>query len=79
MKFFDGAFLILVTMMLILMPLTVGQKNKDVICTQLKIKTPYTECKIQPTSIIDAPRRTTARPCPEGQRQDSRGVCRSLI
>ncbi|KYM78102.1 hypothetical protein ALC53_11570 [Atta colombica] len=78
MKFFGGAFLILVTMMLIL-PLTVGQKNKDVIYTQLKIKTPYTECKIQPTSIIDAPRRTTARPCPEDQRQDSRGVCRSLI
>ena len=76
MKFFGGAFLILVTMMLILVPLTVGQKNKDVY-TQPKIETHCTECKVQSTSIIDAPKITTASPCPEGQRQDSSGVCRS--
>ena len=84
MKFFGGAFLILVTIMLILVPLTIGQKNKDVMDTQPKNKTLCAECKVlQPTihinAFINAPRRTTASPCPKGQRQDAGGVCRSLI
>lgn len=69
MKFFVGILLILVTMMLTLASSTVSQEDKDAMNKQNVIL----------RTIIEAPTRTTARPCPEDQRQDSRGTCRTPL
>lgn len=68
MKFLVGILLLFVTMMLNLIPPTVCHENKDVMHTLSRDSTER--------RTIYLPTRPTAKPCPDDQRLDSRGICR---
>lgn len=57
-------------MTLILVPLRKCQENEDKYLMLMPSKE---------LGVIDAPRRTAAKPCREGERQDSRGRCRKPL
>lgn len=61
-------------MTLILVPLRTCQENEDKHLMLMPSEKLGYERR-----VIDAPRRTTAKPCPEGERQDSRGRCRKPL
>lgn len=77
MKIFVGILLILPMMMLTLVPTAVGQENENENVRYTTDTLP--EFNIFYTTIIGAPIRTTAKPCPEGQRLNSRGKCRTVV
>jgi len=71
MNFFVRILLVLTMMILILILLIIGQEIKDV----------HTQSELAiERRIIKIPLRTTARPsCPQGQRRDPKGICRTPV
>lgn len=74
MKFSVIILFILVTMTLILVPLRTCQENEDKHLMFMPSENLGYE-----HSFIEGLRRTTAKPCPEGERQDSKGRCRKPL
>lgn len=73
MKFSIITLFIFVTTTLIFVPLKICQENEDKHLMFMPSEKLGYERR-----IVDAPRRTTAK-CPEGERQDSRGICRKPL